>query len=286
MFLGSVGVPGGGYSMLSNTHEGTQAHEWLNKQGISYFVVNYRLPKGDRTIPIGDVEHGIRTVRDSAKVWHINPNDVGIMGFSAGGHLSSVISTLSDFEVRPNFSILFYPVISMDIPKSHRWSCINFLGQEGHKDRNLINKYSTNNAVRRHLTPPAVILTASDDGLVNPVTNGLEYYKAMHDAGNECTMFVYPTGNHGWGFGPWFKYHDQMLSDLGNWLKNLQAPKEDAIKVACIGNSITDGHGIVTVLLMATASTLHQSTAILLSCKSCWATTTTSRTLASVPVPC
>ena len=233
-----VGVPGGGYSMLSNTHEGTQAHEWLNKQGISYFVVNYRLPKGDRTIPIGDVEHGIRTVRDSAKVWHINPSDVGIMGFSAGGHLSSVISTLSDFEVRPNFSILFYPVISMDIPKSHRWSCINFLGQD------LINKYSTNNAVRRHLTPPAIILTASDDGLVNPVTNGLEYYKAMHDAGNECTMFVYPTGNHGWGFGPWFKYHDQMLNDLGNWLKNLQTPKEDAIKVACIGNSITDGYGI------------------------------------------
>jgi lysophospholipase L1-like esterase len=66
----------------------------------------------------------------------------------------------------------------------------------------------------------------------------------MHDAGNECTMYIYPTGNHGWGFGPWFKYHDQMLSDLGNWLKNLQAPKEDAIKVACIGNSITDGHGI------------------------------------------
>ena len=239
-----VGVPGGGYSVLSNSHEGTLASGWLNKQGISYFVVNYRLPKGDRTIPIGDVEHGIRMVRDSAKVWHINPNDVGIMGFSAGGHLSSVISTLSDFDVRPNFSILFYPVISMDVPKSHKWSCINFLGEEGHKDRNLINKYSTNNAVRRHLTPPAVIITASDDGLVNPVTNGLEYYKAMHDAGNECTMFVYPTGNHGFGFGPWFKYHDQMLNDLGNCLKNRQTPKEGAIKVACIGNSITDGHGI------------------------------------------
>jgi lysophospholipase L1-like esterase len=166
------------------------------------------------------------------------------MGFSAGGHLSSVISTLSDFDVRPNFSILFYPVISMDVPKSHKWSCINFLGEEGHKDRNLINKYSTNNAVQRHLTPPAVIITASDDGLVNPVTNGLEYYKAMHNAGNECSMFIYPTGNHGFGFGPWFKYHDQMLNDLGNWLKNLQTPKEDAIKVACIGNSITDGYGI------------------------------------------
>ena len=78
-----VGVPGGGYSVLSNSHEGTQASGWLNKQGISYFVVNYRLPKGDRNLPIGDVEHGIRMVRDSAKVWHINPNDVGIMGFSA-----------------------------------------------------------------------------------------------------------------------------------------------------------------------------------------------------------
>lgn len=239
-----VGVPGGGYSVLSNSHEGTLASGWLNKQGISYFVVNYRLPKGDRSIPIGDVENGIRMVRDSAKVWHINPNDVGIMGFSAGGHLSSVISTLSDFDVRPNFSILFYPVISMDVPKSHKWSCINFLGEEGHKDANLINKYSTNNAVQRHLTPPAVIITASDDGLVNPVTNGLEYYKAMHDAGNECSMFIYPTGNHGFGFGPWFKYHDQMLNDLGNWLKNRQTPKEGAIKVACIGNSITDGHGI------------------------------------------
>ena len=239
-----VGVPGGGYSVLSNSHEGTQASGWLNKQGISYFVVNYRLPKGDRNLPIGDVEHGIRMVRDSAKVWHINPNDVGIMGFSAGGHLASVISTLSDFEVRPNFSILFYPVISMDVPKSHKWSCINFLGEEGHKDRNLINKYSTNNAVRRHLTPPAIIITASDDGLVNPITNGLEYYKAMHDAGNECAYYSYPTGNHGFGFGPWFKYHDQMLNDLGNWLKNRQTPKEGAIKVACIGNSITDGHGI------------------------------------------
>ena len=239
-----VGVPGGGYSVLSNSHEGTQASGWLNKQGISYFVVNYRLPKGDRSLPIGDVEHGIKMVRDSAKVWHINPHDVGIMGFSAGGHLASVISTLSDFEVRPDFSILFYPVISMDVPKSHKWSCINFLGEEGHKDRNLINKYSTNNAVRRHLTPPAIIITASDDGLVNPITNGLEYYKAMHNAGNECAYYSYPTGNHGFGFGPWFKYHNQMLNDLGNWLKNRQTPKEGAIKVACIGNSITDGHGI------------------------------------------
>ena len=239
-----VGVPGGGYSMLSNTHEGTQWSGWLNQRGIAYFVVNYRLPHGDRTIPVGDVEKGIRIVRDSATIWGINPHDVGIMGFSAGGHLASVISTHSDFAVRPNFSILFYPVISMDERVSHKYSCINFLGQEGQKDPKLVHDFSTQNAVRRHLTPPAIILMSSDDRLVPPVTNGVAYYSAMRNAGNECAMHIYPTGDHGWGIGPWFKYHDQMLNDLGTWLDAHPAPKTDAIRVACIGNSITDGHGI------------------------------------------
>ena len=239
-----VGVPGGGYSMLSNTHEGTLAHGWLNEQGIAYFVVNYRLPAGDRTKPISDVEQGFRIVRDSAEAWGINPHDVGIMGFSAGGHLSSVISTHSPFDVRPDFSILFYPVISMDERVSHKWSCVNFLGEEGQKDPKLVREFSSDKVVRRHLTPPAIIISASDDRLVPFVTNGLEYYKAMRNAGNECAMYVYPTGDHGFGFGPWFKYHDQMLTDLGNWLKARQTPKTGAIRVACIGNSITDGHGI------------------------------------------
>ncbi|MCR5157902.1 MAG: alpha/beta hydrolase fold domain-containing protein [Prevotella sp.] len=239
-----VGVPGGGYSVLSNTHEGTMASGWLNAQGIAYFVVNYRLPEGDRTKPMGDVEQGIRTVRDSAQVWGINPHDVGIMGFSAGGHLASVISTHSAFDVRPDFTILFYPVISMDERVSHKWSCRNFLGEEGQKDPKLVREFSTDKAVRRHLTPPACIIMASDDRLVPPVTNGVQYYSAMRNAGNECAMFIYPTGDHGFGFGPWFKYHDQMLAELGSWLKARQTPKPDAIRVACIGNSITDGHGI------------------------------------------
>ena len=125
-----VGIPGGGYSVLSNSHEGTHWSEWLNQRGISYFVVNYRLPNGDRTIPMGDVEKGFKIVRDSAAVWGINPRDVGIMGFSAGGHLASVISTHSPYEVRPDFSVLFYPVISMDERVSHVYSCRNFLGED------------------------------------------------------------------------------------------------------------------------------------------------------------
>ena len=239
-----VGVPGGGYSMLSNTHEGYQASEWLNQRGIAYFVVNYRLPHGNRTIPMGDVQKGIRIVRDSATVWGIHPRDVGIMGFSAGGHLASVISTHSEFDVRPDFSILFYPVISMDERVTHKYSCQNFLGREGRKDKNLVRQFSTQNAVRRHLTPPALIITANDDRLVPFVTNGLEYYKAMRNAGNQCTMHVYPSGDHGFGFGPWFKHHNQLLTDIGAWLDNLPSPAPDAIRVACIGNSITDGHGI------------------------------------------
>ena len=239
-----VGVPGGGYSVLSNSHEGYLASDWLNQQGIAYFVVNYRLPEGDRTKPMGDVEQGIRIVRDSAQAWGINPHDVGIMGFSAGGHLASVISTHSDFDVRPDFTILFYPVISMDERVSHKWSCRNFLGEEGQKDPKLVREFSTDKAVRRHLTPPAIIIMASDDRLVPPVTNGVAYYSAMRNAGNECAMYIYPTGDHGFGFGPWFKYHDQMLTDLGNWLKARQTPQPGAIRVACIGNSITDGHGI------------------------------------------
>ena len=239
-----VGVPGGGYSVLSNGHEGMMAAEWMNGRGIAYFVVNYRLPEGDRTKPVSDVEKGIRIVRDSAARWGINPHDVGIMGFSAGGHLSSVVSTHADFDVRPDFTILFYPVISMDERVSHKWSCRNFLGEEGVKDQKLVRDFSTDKAVRRHLTPPACIISASDDRLVPFVTNGLQYYTAMRNAGNDCAMFVYPTGDHGFGFGPWFKYHDQMLADLAAWLDARQAPRPGAVRVACIGNSITDGFGI------------------------------------------
>ena len=238
-----VGIPGGGYSMLSNTHEGYAWSGWLNERGIAYCVVNYRMPKGNRSIPIGDVEKGFRIVRDSAAVWGINPWDVGIMGFSAGGHLASVISTLSPYELRPNFSILFYPVISMDERVTHVWSCRNFLGED-QKNPKMVHDFSTQNAVKRHLTPPAIIFSASDDGLVPLVTNGLEYYKAMRNAGNDCALFVYPTGGHGFGFGSWFKYHDQLVTELESWLNAHPAPQTDAIRVACIGNSITDGHGI------------------------------------------
>jgi acetyl esterase/lipase len=239
-----VDCPGGGYSHLATQHEGHDWAEYFNRQGIAFFVLTYRMPNGDRSIPMGDAQNAIRMVRDSASVWSINPEDVGIMGFSAGGHLASTVSTHSEYDCRPNFSILFYPVISMNERESHKGSCQNFLGKEGQKDERLVKLFSNQNAVVRHLTPPAIILTANDDGVVPPVTNGIAYYSAMRRQGNDCALYVYPTGGHGFGFRSSWAFHDQMLNDLTVWLNSHKAPRRDAIRVACVGNSITDGHGI------------------------------------------
>lgn len=238
-----VDCPGGGYSHLSMENEGHNWAEFYNAQGIAYVVLQYRMPKGDRNIPLSDAYNAIRTVRDSASVWHVNPNAVGIMGFSAGGHLASAVSTHAPFDARPNFSILFYPVISMDMKVTHKGSCTNFLG-DGQNDKNLIKEWSSDAAVRRHLTPPAIILTANDDRVVPPVTNGVSYYSAMRRAGNDCSLYVYPTGGHGFGFRDTWTYHDQMLVDLTKWLNMQSFPLQEDTKIACVGNSITDGHGI------------------------------------------
>ena len=239
-----VDCPGGGYTHLATQHEGHDWATYFNQQGIAFFVLTYRMPSGDRSIPMSDAQNAIRMVRDSAAAWHINPEDVGIMGFSAGGHLASTVSTHSEYDCRPNFSILFYPVISMNERESHKGSCQNFLGKDGQKDERLVKDFSNQNAVVRHLTPPAIILTASDDGTVPPVTNAIAYYSAMRRNGNDCALYVYPTGGQGFGFRSSWTYHDQMLNDLTTWLNQHKAPKRDAVRVACIGNSITDGHGI------------------------------------------
>ena len=239
-----VVLPGGGYSHLAMQHEGHDWAPWFNERGIACFVLTYRMPQGDRNIPLSDARQAIRTVRDSAQVWGINPMDVGIMGSSAGGHLASSVSTHSEYDCRPNFSILFYPVISMDQRVTHKGSCVNFLGEEGAKDEQLVKEWSNQNAVVSHLTPPAIIITANDDGVVPPVTNGVAYYSEMRKKGNHCSLYVYPSGGHGFGFRSSWPFHDQMLTDLNGWLQTLPVQKNDAVRVACIGNSITHGSGI------------------------------------------
>lgn len=239
-----VDLPGGGYSHLAVDHEGHQWADWMNRQGIAFFVLEYRMPKGDRTIPLTDAYRAMTTVRDSATAWRVNPYDVGIMGFSAGGHLASAVSTHAPWAARPNFSILFYPVVSMDERVTHKGSCANFLGAESMKDQRLIQQWSNDACVRRHLTPPACVILSTDDRVVPPVTNGVAYYSAMRRAGNNCALYAYPSGGHGYGIRKNFAFHEQMLGDLKAWVATIAAPREQALRVACIGNSITDGMGI------------------------------------------
>lgn len=238
-----VGCPGGGYSHLSMQNEGTDWADYFNSQGIAYCVLTYRMPKGDRTIPMTDAQNAIRTVRDSAQAWHVSPYDVGIMGFSAGGHLASTTATHAPQEARPDFQILFYPVISMDERVTHKGSVVGFLGDSRGNEK-LVKEFSSDKQVRKHQTPPAIILMAGDDRAVPPMTNGLPYYTALRKAGIPAALHVYPSGGHGFGFRTSFACHDLMLSELTTWLNSLNTPKADALRVACIGNSITDGFGI------------------------------------------
>lgn len=238
-----VCCPGGGYSHLSMDNEG---HDWatfFTNQGIAYFVLKYRMPHGDRRLPLSDAYRAMQTVRDSAVAWHINPADVGIMGFSAGGHLASAVSTHAPWRVHPNFTILFYPVISMGQLGAHKGSVVNFMGTDK-DDKQLIAEWSSDQVVRPHLTPRTLLLMANDDRAVPVLTNGLKYYEAMRRAGNECSLLIYPSGGHGFGFRDSFPFHHQMLSDLKTWLGSFSAPVQGAVRVACIGNSITDGMGI------------------------------------------
>lgn len=238
-----VDCPGGGYTHLSMQNEGTDWVDYFNRQGIAYCVLTYRMPNGDRTIPMSDAQQAIRLVRDSADVWNISRYDVGIMGFSAGGHLASTTATHADISARPDFQILFYPVISMDERATHKGSVVGFLGDK-RSDAQLVKEYSNDKQVRKHQTPPAFIVLAGDDRAVPPLTNALPYYTALRRAGIPAALHIYPAGGHGFGFKSTFAYHKQLLDELSTWLKQLPSTKATAKRVACVGNSITDGYGI------------------------------------------
>ena len=139
------------------------------------------------------------------------------MGFSAGGHLASTLSTHAPLPARPDFSILFYPVITMKRDGTHKGSCHNFLGE--HPDAQLIELYSNETRVRVHQTLPAILFLTNDDYVVPPVENGVAYYSAMRRVGNPCSMFIYPSGGHGFGFSTSWPYHNLMLCELTDYLR-------------------------------------------------------------------
>lgn len=235
-----VACPGGGYSGLAVNHEGYDWAPYFNKQGIALIVLKYRMPKGDRTLPISDAEAAMKMVRDSADVWNLNPNDIGIMGSSAGGHLASTIATHALEALRPNFQILFYPVITMDKSFTHMGSHDNLLGKDASAD--LEKEFSNEKQVTKE-TPRAFIVYSDDDKVVPPA-NGVNYYLALNKKGVPSVLHIYPTGGHGWGIREDFLYKSEMQNELTSWLRSFKAPRKDAVRVACIGNSITFGAGI------------------------------------------
>ena len=215
-----VCCPGGGYTHLAMDHEGHQWATFFNNQGIALIVVKYRMPHGNPMIPVSDAEQAIKTVRRNAVEWHIDRTKVGIMGFSAGGHLASTIATRSTGDAAPNFQILFYPVITMDPSFTHKGSHDNLLGTDHSKKemKRLEADYSNDLQVNR--TTPRAFIALSDDDKAVPAANGFSYYEQLYKHDVPASIHIYPTGGHGWGYRESFTYHYQMIFELKGWLES------------------------------------------------------------------
>ena len=208
--------PGGGYGFVSMENEGTSWAPFFNEIGISVFILNYRLPKGDRRLPMSDAEEAIKFVRANADKFKINPKEVGIMGFSAGGHLASTIATHSEDDAKPDFQILFYPVITMEDSYTHAGSKKNFLGEN--PIQKLIEEFSNEKKVTKD-TPRAFIILSNDDKTVPP-SNGVNYYLECNKNKVSASLHIFPTGGHGWGFKTTFEYHEEVKEELKAWLNS------------------------------------------------------------------
>lgn len=207
--------PGGGYQHLAMDHEGRQWAPWFNNLGISVFVLHYRMPNGDCRIPMDDVRKAFEVVRENAKEWHIDPQDIGIMGSSAGGHLAATAATHMKQSDGPAFQILFYPVITMDPDFTHRGSHDNLLGKKPGKKQEAL--YSCDQQVSDR-TPRAWIGVSDDDRVV-PAANSMSYAQELYRHDVSVSMHIYPTGGHGWGIRPAFAFHAEMLQELRAWLE-------------------------------------------------------------------
>jgi len=220
--------PGGGYRNLAMNHEGRQVANHLNSLGIAAFVLRYRLgPLYHHPVEIGDVQRAIRVVRAHAGAWHVAPERIGVMGFSAGGHLAMTASTRFDegnpsaadaidrASSRPAFAILGYPVISMTAAWTHAGSRTNLLGD--HPDPALAKQLSGEEAVTA-ATPPTFIFHTNADTTV-PAENSLYYFLALRKAGVPAELHVFERGPHGVGLAN----DDAALSEwsklLANWLR-------------------------------------------------------------------
>lgn len=208
-----LGLPGGGYAMLSKSHEAHDFYSFYNSIGVTYAVLEYRLPNAHKDIPLSDVHQSIRILRGMAG--ELGMKKLGVQGCSAGGHLASTAATHYTEDTRPDFQILFYPVITMDKSFTHISSHDLLLGENASEEDEIL--FSNEKQVTKD-TPAAFILHSSDDRLV-PVENSIRYYQALVANNVSATMHIYPVGGHGWGIGDRFQYKPQWTAELEQWLK-------------------------------------------------------------------
>ncbi len=203
--------PGGGYGALALKHEGTDIAAWLNGAGIAAFILQYRHAPGyAHPVPLTDVRRAVQTVRSRADEWAIDPGRIGMIGFSAGGHLTATAATqfidgdesstdpIGRVSSRPDFVVLMYPVITMELPHTHAGSRKNLLGES--PDPELVKQMSAETNVTVN-TPPAFIVHTTEDKAV-PAQNALLFYEACLNAGVPVEMHIFEKGAHGLGLAP------------------------------------------------------------------------------------
>jgi acetyl esterase/lipase len=224
---GVIICPGGGYTHLAMAHEGILVAQKLNEMGVAAFVLKYRLPSDETMInkeigPLQDAQRAIQLLRQHAGDWGVKTDRIGIMGFSAGGHLAStagthftnvVIDNKNNISLRPDFMILLYPVISFSDSIGHTASRENLVGR--HPGPELIKEYSNELHVTAG-TPPAFLVHAGDDHTV-PVANSLHFYEALQHHEIPAEMHIYPSGGHGFGMNN-SATKDAWMDRLKNWL--------------------------------------------------------------------
>ena len=221
--------PGGGYGIVAAGHEGTDIAKKFNEMGVAAFVVKYRIPNRETMInpeigPLQDAQQAIKVVREGAKEYNINPNRIGIMGFSAGGHLAStagthfdkaVITNKNNTSLRPNFMLLIYPVISFTDSLTHMGSRDNLIGKNPTAEK--IKEYSNELQVTGK-TPPSFLVHASDDDAVKP-QNSIAFYLALIKNHVDAEMHLYESGGHGFGLNLKNK-NEQWMDRCKNWMEN------------------------------------------------------------------
>jgi acetyl esterase/lipase len=227
--------PGGGYSILAYDWEGTDIAKWLNSEGIAGIVLKYRLPGSESNIvrhksPLLDAKRALRLTRYHADDWNLDTNRIGVMGFSAGGHLASTLGTHFDdgdpaasdpvdrISSRPDFMVLVYPVISFDPKFGHIGSRNNLLGKN--PDRELIDRFSNEKQVTGNTPSTFLIHAGNDEGV--PVENSLMFYKALQEHDVPAEMHIFPTGGHGFSLAMENEHLHSWTDLCINWIKNLE----------------------------------------------------------------